>query len=104
MKEKSFIENLHSKTPYAVSFQELVIPAYNESPATIIYFILYIFAGVFFLTAILLAIIVENYWAYSYKHVKHERRSVDLMFVCIDVYCTVRHDVIPSCLFHLTNT
>jgi len=54
--------------------QEFIIPAFNKSWPNFIFFGLYLYVGVFFLTAILLAIIVESYWDYSKRHVKEERR------------------------------
>lgn len=39
-----------------------MIPAYSQSKVTFIYFGTFLFVGVFFLTAILLAIVVDSYW------------------------------------------
>ncbi|XP_020600705.1 two pore calcium channel protein 1B-like isoform X2 [Orbicella faveolata] len=55
------------------NFPEVMLPALRVDPAYFIYFGLYVFVGVFFLTAILLAIVVDSYWVYSKKHVKKER-------------------------------
>jgi len=55
------------------NFPEVMLPALRVHPAYIIYFGLFVFFGVFFLTAILLAIVVDSYWVYSKKHVKKER-------------------------------
>nr|XP_039267523.1 voltage-dependent P/Q-type calcium channel subunit alpha-1A-like isoform X1 [Styela clava] len=55
------------------NYPDVIIPAYDVSVANFFYFMFYLYAGVFFLTAILLAIIVESYWEYSKKHVKLER-------------------------------
>jgi len=57
-------------------FQEFIIPAFQKSWANFFFFGLFLYAGVFFLTAILLAIIVESYWDYSKRQVKVERRLV----------------------------
>ncbi|KAL9958922.1 hypothetical protein ACROYT_G035999 [Oculina patagonica] len=55
------------------NFPEVMLPALRVDPAYFIYFGLFVFVGVFFLTAILLAIVVDSYWVYSKKHVKKER-------------------------------
>ncbi|XP_018673272.2 uncharacterized protein LOC100179610 [Ciona intestinalis] len=57
------------------NYPEFIIPAFVKNWANFFYFGLFLYAGVFFLTAILLAIIVESYWDYSKRHVKQERRQ-----------------------------
>lgn len=55
------------------NYPEVMLPALREHSANFIYFGFFVFVGVFFLTAILLAIVVDSYWVYSKKHVKKER-------------------------------
>ncbi|XP_038075187.1 uncharacterized protein LOC119742954 isoform X2 [Patiria miniata] len=55
------------------NFPEFMIPAFNKSNWSFLYFGIFVFVGVFFLTAILLAIIVDSYWEFAKKHVKTER-------------------------------
>ncbi|XP_022782429.1 two pore calcium channel protein 1A-like [Stylophora pistillata] len=55
------------------NFPEVMLPALRVESAYFVYFGLFVFVGVFFLTAILLAIVVDSYWVYSKKHVKKER-------------------------------
>ncbi|XP_071834733.1 uncharacterized protein [Apostichopus japonicus] len=55
------------------NYPEVMIPAYSQSKVTFIYFGIFLFVGVFFLTAILLAIVVDSYWEFAKKHVKEER-------------------------------
>ncbi|PIK51700.1 putative two pore calcium channel protein 1 isoform X3 [Apostichopus japonicus] len=55
------------------NYPEVMIPAYSQSKVTFIYFGIFFFVGVFFLTAILLAIVVDSYWEFAKKHVKEER-------------------------------
>ncbi|XP_076799589.1 uncharacterized protein LOC143444284 [Clavelina lepadiformis] len=57
------------------NYPEFIIPAFVNNWVSFFYFGLYLYAGVFFLTAILLAIIVESYWDYSKRHVKQERKQ-----------------------------
>jgi len=57
------------------NYPEFMIPAYTRNWTNFFYFGIYLYAGVFFLTAILLAIIVENYWDYSKLYVKQERKQ-----------------------------
>ncbi|XP_071963410.1 uncharacterized protein [Antedon mediterranea] len=55
------------------NYPEIMIPAYIPNPFSFFYFGIYLFVGVFFLTAILLAIIVDSYWEFAKKDVKKER-------------------------------
>ncbi|XP_023932786.1 uncharacterized protein LOC106174392 isoform X2 [Lingula anatina] len=56
------------------NYPDLMVPAYDKQHANFIYFGIYLYVGVFFLTAILLAIVVESYWAVAKTHVKRERK------------------------------
>ena len=53
-----------------------MVPAFKQSWVNFFFFGVYLYVGVFFLMAILLAIIVESYWEYSKMHVKVERKLV----------------------------
>ncbi|XP_033096631.1 uncharacterized protein LOC117100901 isoform X2 [Anneissia japonica] len=55
------------------NYPEIMIPAYIGNHFSFFYFGIYLFVGVFFLTAILLAIIVDSYWEFAKKDVKKER-------------------------------
>ncbi|XP_030854181.1 uncharacterized protein LOC115929441 isoform X2 [Strongylocentrotus purpuratus] len=55
------------------NYPDLMIPAYRTSHWNFLYFGIFLFVGVFFLTAIILAIIVDSYWSFAKKHVKKER-------------------------------
>ncbi|XP_048579901.1 sodium channel protein type 11 subunit alpha isoform X2 [Nematostella vectensis] len=55
------------------NFPEVMLPAMRTHGSFFFFFGFYVFVGVFFLTAILLAIVVDSYWLYSKKHVKSER-------------------------------
>ncbi|XP_022097939.1 uncharacterized protein LOC110983191 isoform X3 [Acanthaster planci] len=55
------------------NYPEFMIPAFNKNSWSFLYFGIFVFVGVFFLTAILLAIIVDSYWEFAKKHVKMER-------------------------------
>nr|XP_054758693.1 uncharacterized protein LOC129264776 isoform X2 [Lytechinus pictus] len=55
------------------NYPDLMIPAYATSHWNFLYFGIFLFVGVFFLTAIMLAIIVDSYWSFAKKHVKKER-------------------------------
>ncbi|XP_033628075.1 uncharacterized protein LOC117290662 [Asterias rubens] len=55
------------------NYPEFMVPAFQQNGVSFLYFGIFIFVGVFFLTAILLAIIVDSYWEFAKKHVKQER-------------------------------
>ncbi|XP_071481798.1 uncharacterized protein [Diadema antillarum] len=55
------------------NYPDVMIPAFTSSRWNFLYFGLFVFVGVFFLTAIMLAIIVDSYWSFAKKHVKKER-------------------------------
>ncbi|XP_072031587.1 uncharacterized protein [Amphiura filiformis] len=55
------------------NYPDLMTQAFSVDKLSAFYFIIYILIGVFFLTAILLAIVVDSYWEFAKKHVKKER-------------------------------
>lgn len=44
------------------NYPEIMMPAFNVTEWSFFYFGLFLYVGVFFLTAIVLAIIVDSYW------------------------------------------
>ncbi|XP_074663159.1 uncharacterized protein LOC141915498 isoform X3 [Tubulanus polymorphus] len=56
------------------NYPAFMMPAYGANTLNFFFFGIFLYAGVFFLLAILLAIIVDNYWKLSKRHVKEERK------------------------------
>lgn len=56
------------------NYPDVMVPAFTVFKINFFYFGIFLYVGVFFLTAVLLAIVVDSYWALSKKHVKHERK------------------------------
>ncbi|XP_077989811.1 two pore calcium channel protein 1-like [Glandiceps talaboti] len=55
------------------NYPDFMLPSYSNNQYSFFYFAIFIFVGVFLLLAIMLAIIVDGYWAFAKKHVKMER-------------------------------
>ena len=55
------------------NYPDVMIPVYRYHNVTIVYYIIFIYFGVFILTSILLAIVVDNYWTIAKMNVKKER-------------------------------
>ncbi|XP_070578004.1 uncharacterized protein [Ptychodera flava] len=55
------------------NYPEFMLPTYAKNKYSFFYFGLFIYAGVFLLLAIMLAVIVDGYWVFAKKHVKLER-------------------------------
>ncbi|XP_057304377.1 uncharacterized protein LOC130641552 isoform X3 [Hydractinia symbiolongicarpus] len=55
------------------NYPTFMLPAFRHNQANFFFFGTFVFVGVFFLTAILLAIIVDSYWLDAKKHVKKNR-------------------------------
>ena len=55
------------------NYPDVMTPVYDYHKASIIYYIVFIYFGVFILTSILLAIVVDNYWTIAKMNVKKER-------------------------------
>ncbi|CAH1261386.1 TPCN1 [Branchiostoma lanceolatum] len=55
------------------NYPDFMMQAFDKDNAAFLYFGIFLYVGVYFLAAILLAIIVDSYWEFSKKHVKRER-------------------------------
>ena len=55
------------------NYPDFMIKAYEESRLYSLYFIIYLYTGVFIALSILLAIVVDNYWTIAKQNVKHDR-------------------------------
>ncbi|XP_078590274.1 uncharacterized protein LOC144870285 isoform X4 [Branchiostoma floridae x Branchiostoma japonicum] len=55
------------------NYPDFMMKAFDKERAAFLYFGIFLYVGVYFLAAILLAIIVDSYWEFSKKHVKRER-------------------------------
>ncbi|KAI8479336.1 hypothetical protein Bbelb_429390, partial [Branchiostoma belcheri] len=55
------------------NYPDFMMQAFDKNRAAFLYFGIFLYVGVYFLAAILLAIIVDSYWEFSKKHVKRER-------------------------------
>lgn len=55
------------------NYPDVMKPVYDYHSATIIYYMIFIYFGVFIFTSILLAIVVDNYWTIAKMSVKKER-------------------------------
>ncbi|XP_064621124.1 uncharacterized protein LOC135484023 [Lineus longissimus] len=55
------------------NYPNFMLPAFNHTQVNFLYFGIFLYAGVFFLTPILVAIIVDSYWKVAKLHVKKER-------------------------------
>eukprot|EP00118_Oscarella_pearsei_P004455 m.19116 g.19116 ORF g.19116 m.19116 type:complete len:1269 (+) comp27790_c0_seq3:144-3950(+) len=55
------------------NYPDIFLPAWTQSKLSWFFYGAFIYIGVFILTAILLAIIVDAYWTFSKVHVKEER-------------------------------
>ncbi|KAL5255620.1 hypothetical protein ACHWQZ_G011004 [Mnemiopsis leidyi] len=55
------------------NYPDVMEPVYRYHNVTILYYIIFIYFGVFILTSILLAIVVDNYWTIAKMNVKKER-------------------------------
>eukprot|EP00794_Sanderia_malayensis_P017536 gene17536-19286_t len=57
------------------NYPEIMLPALRKDKSNFFFFGVYVFFGGFFLTAILLAIVVDTYWIFAKKTVRRERAS-----------------------------
>ncbi|XP_065051718.1 two pore calcium channel protein 1-like [Rhopilema esculentum] len=55
------------------NYPEIMLPALRKNKLNFFYFGVFVFFGGFFLTAILLAIVVDSYWVFAKKTIKKER-------------------------------
>ncbi|EGD78654.1 hypothetical protein PTSG_01632 [Salpingoeca rosetta] len=57
------------------NYPYVVVPAYQRDSATFIFFFAFVYAGVFFLTAMLLGLVVSTYFDYTAKQIHAERKK-----------------------------
>eukprot|EP00043_Microstomoeca_roanoka_P010896 m.103027 g.103027 ORF g.103027 m.103027 type:complete len:1325 (+) comp15028_c1_seq7:250-4224(+) len=57
------------------NYPYVVLPSYQDNPASFLYFFVFVYAGVFFLTAMLLGLVVSTYFDFTAKQIHSERKK-----------------------------